>query len=305
MTKFEKILICLDLTEMDYFLINYSNYLIKTFSPKKLVFIHVMETYDLPDEITDALDESGGNLEEIVSSELEERINMGLSVKSETDVTFTVETGLTTEKLLHYTRKNKFDLAVFGKKIGYSGQGSVARKVVGMLPSSVLVISETSRNDFKKILVRMDFSSMSASTLMMAQSIANYTGANIECHHVYKLPLNYYSRQTPENLKKMKNQLTHVVIKEYEKFNRKNKITNPPPLTYSLDVKADEAQLLYNHAIKNSFDLIITGTKIKSPLASLILDSTSEKLVGGDKSLPVMVVKDHKKSVGILKAIFD
>ncbi len=305
MTKFNSILVCLDLTEMDYFLINYSNFLIKTFSPDKLVFIHVMEKYELPDEITDALDESGGNLEDLVREELEERIKMGLSVKNNTDINLTIETGLTTEKLIQYTRKNKFDLTVFGKKIGYSGQGSVARKVVGMVPSSVLVISETTRKDIKKILVRMDFSRMSVSTLMMAKAIAGYTGSTIECHHVYKLPLHYYPRQTPENIKKMRDQLGQIVESEYDKFTRKMKISDPPPLTYSLEIQADESQLLYNHAIKNSFDLIITGTKIKSPLASLILDSTSEKLVGGDKSIPVMVVKDHKKSVGILKAIFD
>ena len=304
MQQLKKILVCLDLSEMDDFLIGYSNYIISTFKPESLAFIHVMELYDLPDEIT-VFDDPQGNLEEMVREELTERIEKGIPEKGDTEISLSIEAGLTAEKLLQYTRKNKVDLTVLGKKIGYHGEGSVSRRIVGLVPSSVLVVSETSREEISKVLVRMDFSNMSASTLNMAQTIAGYTGAAVECHHVYKLPLNYYPRQTPENIKKMKVQLAEVVEKEYGKFIKKMKIANPPPVTYSLEAQVDESQLLYNHARRNGFDLILTGTKIKSSLAGLILDRTSEKLVGGDQSIPVMVVKEPGKSAGILKAFFD
>ena len=305
MQKFNNILVCLDLSEMDYFLINYSNFLISTFKPEKLTFIHVMDIYDIPDEIMDSFGGSDSNLEDVVIEELEERIGNGLSEKEGVKVSLVLEKGGTTEKILRYSRKNRIDLSILGKKVGYTGQGSVAKKVVGLLPSSVLVISETSQKSINKILVRMDFSTMAQYTLEVAQMIAKYTKATIECHHVYKLPLNYFPRQTPENIKRLKTQVGDVVNKEYSKFLKKFKIDNPLPITSSLEIQADEPQLLYNHAIINNFDLILTGTRIKSPLANLILDSTSEKLVGGEKGVPVMVVKDRKESSGLLKAIFD
>ncbi len=305
MNKFDNVLICLDLTEMDHFLISYSNFIIRTFKPGKVVFIHVMETYDIPVEIMESLDDSGGDLEDAVREELDERIESGLSFRGETEISLVIEKGMTTEKIVQFNRKNKIDLTVFGKKVGYVGEGSVARKIVGLVPSSVLVINETSQPKISKILVRMDFSKMAHTTLLMAKSLSVYTGALVECHHVYKLPLNYFPKQTPENIKKLKIQLGQLVDKEYSKFVTRMKVADPPPISYSLEIQSDESQLLYNHAIKNNFDLILTGTKIKSPLANLILDSTSEKLVGSEKSIPVMVVKDLGKSVGILKAIFD
>ncbi len=305
MRRIKNILVCLDLSEMDDFLINYSNYIIRTFKPETMVFIHVMEVYSLPDEFAGSFDGTEGDLKDMVREELYEKIRNGISENGDTRISLIIETGLTAEKLLQYIRKNKVDITILGKKIGYHGEGSVARRIVGLVPSSVLVISETSREEINKILVRMDFSSMSASTLDMAREIAGYTGAMIEFHHVYKLPLYYYPRQTPENIKKMNAQLAELVAEEYSKFIKKMKIKEPPPVTYSLETQIDESQLLYDHARRNGFDLILTGTRIKSSLGGLILDKTSEKLVGSDQNIPVMVVKDPKQSAGILKAIFD
>jgi len=303
--KFDKILVCLDLTEMDHFLINYANYIVNTFRPGRLIFIHVMEIYDIPDEIMDTFHNTEKDLEDIISEELEGNIEQGLTVKEKVDYSLVLDRGLTTEKIVEYAKNNKIDLSIMGKKIGYRGEGSVSRKIVGLIPSSVLVVSETSQHKIDKLLVRMDFTKMAWSTLQMAKLVAENTGASIECHHVYKLPLNYYPRQTPENIKKLNAQVKLLVEKEYAKFIKKMKVEDAPPCSFSLQIQTEESQLLYNYAIKNSKDLILTGTKIKSPLADLILDNVSEKLVGGEKNLPVMVVKDQKKSIGILDVIFD
>lgn len=305
MKKFEKILVCLDLTEMDHFLINYSNFIVNIFRPGSLVFIHVMDSYDIPDEIMETFHDQERDLEDIVAEELEEKIEQGLMVKDKVDYSLVVEEGMTAEKIVGYAKKNKTDLCILGKKIGYRGQGSVARKIVGLIPSNVLVVSETSQHKIDKILVRMDFSRMSYSTLMMAKTISGYTGASAECHHVYKLPLNYYPKQSPESIKIMKEKVGVIVEKEYEKFIKRMNIADAPDCSYSLQIQTEESQLLYNYAINKGVDIILTGTRMKSPLAGLILDNTSEKLVGGEKNLPVMVVKDQTKSKNILDAIFD
>lgn len=304
MYKFKKILVCLDYTEMDYYLIDYARFIVKTFKAEKLTFIHVMEAYNIPEELTDSLEDPGVDLKDLIREDLMERVDSGISGKDGVEPELVVEEGLTTEKILQYSRKDKTDLCILGKKAGYSGKGGVARKMVGLLPCSVLVVSETSRTQFKKLLVRMDFSEMAGASLLMARSISEYSGASIECHHVYKLPLNYFPRNNPDNVKRMKSQLGRFVKREYEKFIKKLKIDDPPQISYSMEIHTDESQLLYHHAIKNNVDLILTGTKIKSPLANLILDSTSEKLVGAEKNIPVMVVKDKNKSANILKSIF-
>ncbi|MDZ7777019.1 MAG: hypothetical protein U5L09_16090 [Bacteroidales bacterium] len=39
--------------------------------------------------------------------------------------------------------------------------------------------------------------------------------------------------------------------------------------------------------------------------ADVILDSTSEKLAGPEKNIPVFVMKDRKQTMGFLDALFD
>ena len=62
---------------------------------------------------------------------------------------------------------------------------------------------------------------------------------------------------------------------------------------------------LYHYGLKHQADLIMIGSKIKSELAKVILDRTSENLADVEKNIPVMIVKDRKQTLGFLEAIFD
>ena len=77
------------------------------------------------------------------------------------------------------------------------------------------------------------------------------------------------------------------------------------PCTFLYDRNYQEAQLLYHHGLKNHADLIMIGSKIKSELANVILDRTSEELAEVEKNIPVLIVKDRKQTLGFLEALFD
>ncbi len=305
MDQFKNILVCLDLTDMDEVLVKYANYLAETFNPDKITFIHVMEYYDIPEELTATFPDLDKPLDEIVKEEIDEKIEDFFEQKHAVKFEVVLESGSTTEKIIQYCRKKKVDLTLLGKKIGYSGAGGVTRKIIGLVPSTVLLVSETSPHKTEKIMVRMDFTNTSAIALKTGQTLAKDIGAELICHHVYKLPLNYFPQNAPNKIKKLKKQLGEWVEKEYHKFLKKEKLKADVPITYSMDLHGEEAQILYSQAIRNNVDLILIGTRLKSQLANIILDSTSEKLTGTDKNIPVMVVKDRKQSIGFLKALFD
>ncbi len=305
MDQFKNILVCLDLTDMDEVLVKYANYLAETFNPDKITFIHVMEYYDIPEELTATFPDLDKPLDEIVKEEIDEKIEDFFEQKHAVKFEVVLESGSTTEKIIQYCRKKKVDLTLLGKKIGYSGAGGVTRKIIGLVPSTVLLVSETSPHKTEKIMVRMDFTNTSAIALKTGQTLAKDIGAELICHHVYKLPLNYFPQNAPNKIKKLKKQLGEWVEKEYQKFLKKEKLKADVPITYSMDLHGEEAQILYSQAIRNNVDLILIGTRLKSQLANIILDSTSEKLTGTDKNIPVMVVKDRKQSIGFLKALFD
>ncbi len=305
MASFKNIIICLDLTEMDEVLIKYANFLTSTFESKKLTFIHVMETIDIPDELAEAFPDMDKPLNEIIREEIEEQVHGLFEHADKVEIDIILDSGIPTEQIIQHARKRRVDLALLGKKTGYAGEGGVAKRIVGLMPATVLMVSETSPHHINNILVRMDFSKMSAMALKTAQTIAGHTQAKVECHHVYKLPLDFMPQQSPSALQKLKKQMGGFVSKQFAGFLKKNKMEADAVCTYSIDHHGDEAQILYGYAIKTGADLVLAGSKIKSPLANVMLDSTSEKLASPNKSIPVMVVKDQKQSIGFLKALFD
>ncbi|MFP4288268.1 MAG: universal stress protein [Bacteroidales bacterium] len=303
--KFENILICLDLTEMDDSLIRYANYIVKQFDPKVITFIHIMDAYEIPEELADSFDGNHRPLDEMIREEIEDRIKANYEKNQNPDPQIVLESGLTTEKIVGFARNNAVDLTIMGKKIGFEGKGGVTKNIIGLIPSSVLLISETTQHKFEKILIRTNFAKPSVVAYNMARELSAVTGAKLEFHNVYKLPFHYFPEQTPQAILKLRKQLQPFMKKEFTRFLKKYKLPDDIPFSYSVDIKGNEAQSLYNYAIRNSIDLVVTGTRLKSELANVIMDSTSEKLASVEKNIPVMVVKDISHSIGFLKALFE
>ena len=306
MYQLDHILVTLDLSEMDDFLIRYSNYLAEKMKPKSITFMHVMNSYDIPKDILKAFPDMDEPLADIVQEDLKEKVDEHFNYGDQVKTTVLVEEGIPTEHIVEFTKDNNITLILMGKKIGYKGRGSIVGKVLNIAPSSVLLISETTRHKIEHIMVRIDFTKISELALRMGLQIQKHTDAKLSCHHVYKLPIKYFAQATPENEKKMKYHMEKYSRKEYAKFMKKMKLDPEKiPCTYSFDKENDEAQVLYNHALNNGADLILIGSRLKSELGDVVLDSTSEKLAGTEKNIPVLVVKDRKTSLGFLETLFD
>lgn len=305
MKKINNLLVCLDLTDMDDTLIRYANYAAEMFNPDKIIFYHVMDSYEMPDFLfeDDDFDELKKPVDELIKEELDEKVKTGFSGEVKHEVI--LESGMTVETIIHYVRKNNVDLTLMGKKIGYTGQGDVVKSVIGLISSSILLISETTQHQINKIMVRTNFERPSQMAFQMAERLAESVDASLEFHHVYKFPYNYYPDQSAANLKLVRKKLEPYLSKAFNKFVKKYKIPADIPFKYSLDVDGDEAQSLYKYAIKSGCDLVVTGSRIKSKLANIMTDSTSKKLAEAGKNIPVLIVKDTKDSIGFLKALFD
>ncbi|MBN1769501.1 MAG: universal stress protein [Prolixibacteraceae bacterium] len=305
MDKFENLLVCMDLTEMDHFLIKYANFLVDKISPKKIYFLHLLQSFDLPDEILDDLPEMEKPLTEIIREDLQKKVNREFFPSDGIDVLVRVEEGLKSDTLLEFTRDHKINLTIFGKKVGYVGAGSLPHRVMPLTPSSILLVNTMSEPRLEKILVRVDFSKMSEIAMKTANMLANHTGAGLSSFHAYKIPISHFPQYSPEDEKRLKEKMTKYGKKEYDKFMKKlNLSIDEIPCSYVYDKKYDEAHLLYHHGLVNSIDLIVIGSKVKSELANIILDRTSEDLADAEKNINVLIVKDRKQTLGFLEAIF-
>lgn len=305
MYQLDHILVALDLTDMDSFLIRYSNFLVEKFDPKSITFMHVMNKYDIPKEVLSSL-EMDESLADLVKEEIQEKVDEDFKYQDKISTTVVAEEGVPTENIIQYTIDKKISLTLMGKKIGYKGRGSIVRRVLNISPSSVLLVSETTRQAIEHVMVRMDFSKISEMALKMALKVKDYTGAEVSCHHVYKLPLKYFGQVTIDNSSKIKQHMERHGTREYQKFMKRLKL-DPGSIEceFSLDAENDEAHEHYKKALQNGADMIMIGSRVKSELTDVILDSTSEKLAGVEKNIPVFVVKDRKRSLGFLDKIFD
>lgn len=305
MYQLNHVLVTLDLSDMDDSLIRYANFLVDKIKPDSITFLHVLRPYEISKELIEAFPHLDEPIADIIQKGLKEKIDELFTPQNDLETTVKVQEGYPTETIVKFTQKNNITLTLMGKKMGYEGRGSIVRKVLGIIPSSVMLVSETAHRKIENILVRMDFSKMSEMALKMALRMKELTGSEVSCHHVHKLPLNYFPQSRPEEDKRLQQHVEKHSKKEFQKFMKRFKYdAEEIPFSYSLDVENEEAHLLYNRALTIGADMILIGSKIKSELADIIIDSTSEKLASPDKNIPVFIVKDRKQTMGFLKALF-
>jgi nucleotide-binding universal stress UspA family protein len=306
MEKINHILVCADLTEMDDFLIRYADYLVEHTNAKKIFFLHLLQRYDLPSEILDEFPDFQKPISKIIQEELEEHVNQAFQQKEKIAVEAVVKEGFKSDTLLQFMRDQKINLTLFGKKVGYDGTGALPRRVAPLTPSSVILVSETVTPRINKILVRVDFSKMSEIAMKTAIELAEYTGAQVVALNAYRIPISHFPQYKPEDEKRLQQKMSKHGEKEYEKFMKKLKLDSKKiPCTFVFDKHYNEAHLLYHHGLVNQVDLIMIGSKVKSELANVVLDRTSEDLADVEKNIPVMIVKDRKQTLGFLEALFD
>ena len=306
MYQLNHILVCLDLTEMDDSLIRYAAFLANKLKPESITFFHAVRPFDIPNEILKAFPELDEPIPEIIREELQEKVDNQFSPDVDLKISTIVQEGYATETIVKFTQQNNITLTLMGKKMGYQGSGGLVRKILGLIPSSVLLVSETAHEKIDNLLVRMDFSRISEMTLQMALRINQLTGASVSCHHVYKLPLSYFPQTQSEDDERLKKYVDRISNKEFHKFVKKYKHENDDiPFSFSIDTENEEAQILYRQALITGADMIVIGSIIKSELSDIIVDSTSEKLAESEKNIPVLIVNDRKQSMGFLKSFFN
>lgn len=300
-----KLLVCLDLSAMDETLLRYARYAAETFHPELVTFMHVVDAYDIPDEISEILSGYPVPVEDMLRSELHDRIEKFYGGEESVKYQVHIQSGFVVESIIDYARSNNPDLTLMGKKTQSEGEGSVAKNVLGLIPSSVLLITDITRHEINRIMVRTNFARPSVLAFQMASLVAKHTHATIEFHHVYKLPYNYFSDQTPKTLAKVRCKMNPYMEKKYAKFIKKFQIQEAVGFSYSLDFQNDEARSLCAYAAQKEVDMIVTGTRLRTQLAHVIMDSTSAKLAAIEKNNAVLIVKDAKDTVGFLTALFD
>lgn len=156
-----KILVGLDLSEMDVYLLEYMHTLDRLFEIESVTFLHNIKLGELSIELL-----SSGVLKKIyakIKTDLQnsvERVGLTFSYRVEVQME-----SLSEKAFEQVYRKDKYDLLVVGRKQKLSGNGALAYKLVRLFPGATMFVPETFRTPIKVVVEAITFSKYTKSIL--------------------------------------------------------------------------------------------------------------------------------------------
>ncbi|MGB3781056.1 MAG: universal stress protein [Tunicatimonas sp.] len=300
MKPFNRWMVGLDFTATDDSLIEYVACLAHVLPPQKIYFVHVLTSFEVPEEMKRYLPGGKGPTRESIRRQLEARVRPHFDAE-ETTVVCEVYEGATNFELWREAYRHDIDLFIAGSKPIGHGRGLLPQKFVRKSTCSVCFVPEHDVHPLRKIIVPTDFSEYAAKALNTAITIAQQQAdCQLVCLHVYELPHAYYYNQFPrQQYAELMERKAH---NEYEQW-----IDNIDTKGMSIEpvFRLLEHPYVVDHLLKEAkaqpVDLIVMGAGGHSLLSRIFLGSHVERMVGMEKSIPLMIVKDKARDIGIME----
>lgn len=281
-----KVMVAMDLTEMDSILLAYVSFLCKVWNIEHLYFTHNIKQYKLYDLYDEFLEE-GITVEDIVDRGLQETIEKHYTASVPHSVLITSDDY--TESILgHLAEDYKIDIMVTGNKDELQGTGALSQKLVRMLDANVLLVPEEAKHRMENVLVPTDFSSASAACFTVANSLVERSGGKIEALHVYNIPSFFFPYiNTEKAIDK-----TELHLKEKVKqFRKKHKLSEQLSFRYTDREDLSVVEAIELHAEKGEFDIVVISARGGNNITSLFVGSITNDLLIRNRKMPLLVIR--------------
>jgi nucleotide-binding universal stress UspA family protein len=305
MDEIKRVLVALDLTEMDETLISYVTRLSNEVALDQVYFLNVMKSLEIPEKIMKKYPKLVAPMDEATSRQIQFTIDevAGDQLKSEYEIMVT--DGNAAEKILKWSKIKEIDLIVMGRKSGLEGEGIASRKVVRLSPCSVILVPEVLPDILRKIVVPIDYSPASRLAFEFALLIAaKIPGLQITCLNVYEVPSGYHTsgksyEEFAEIMKANAEESFQEFIGGYDlegvSINGK----------FELNESGTTEKKIYQFSLRERASAIAVGSKGRTQAAALLLGSVSEKLITLNSNMPQIVVKQRGRNMDFLEALLE
>jgi nucleotide-binding universal stress UspA family protein len=264
LNKIKKILVAIDFSQKSDLAFAEAINLAKT-NNAEITLLHVMERKK-EDELVDRIlskilpESLWLSTKEYYSSLLQAKIEVATKQKIKINqVVF--NNGNPAKRIIQYTKKHKFDLLVIGAHGKYSLRdtfiGTTAEYLVEKTKCPVLIIKIRGKNDYKNILLPVDFSNASKKAVQFGQAL--FPRASFELYHVggheyVDLVNKDLSHSKRSELKKAIFSYLDNEMKKFLKLMKRKKTS------YHFDFGYPSLSII-KEAKKNNVDLLIMGTQ--------------------------------------------
>lgn len=295
MKSFERILVALDHSVFDEKLIRYFNTFSDLIAPQKVHFLYVDHDLEIPPGMEIIYNDEAGNplsKDELLKTALKRKVDTGYTKRHQAEVTVDILEGDPLKEILHWVKVKEADLLIVGNKKLSEGSGVMAKKIARHTNCAVLFVPETSQENIHKVLVPVDFSDHSKAAMQGAIDLAReLQDVEVTAFNTYDVPMtgnpsiNLSYARVKDDIAAFKREALEKFVLGFDSkgvtlssAQTVNEIGNP-------------AKQIYAYAVKGSFDLIVIGAKGRSTLERVFLGSVTEKLLGLDKEIPVLVLR--------------
>jgi len=304
MYNLSRVLICLDLSEVDDQLIKAASQVANYLDGERFFFLHVVESLELPHKIKKMYPDLLASVDETAKRIIDDKIQSNFRNPEDFDYEIDVVEGNTTDIILKWSQKNQVDLLIMGKKVKDDGSGMLPEKIVKLCHCSFLLVPFNSYHGLKRIMVPLDFSENSKMALEQAIHLSKKTGASVICQHYYKVPSGYHA--TGKSYAEFAEIMRANATKEFHHFLKSMDMGKDQfPCIYSLVNGEEPAHVIHDTAINEEMDLIVMGSKGRTGLASILMGSIAMKTVKYDLEVELLVVKNKKENMGFLEALLN
>lgn len=302
MFNLKKILVCLDMTKMDEFVIEYAGLLAKTMESDEIYFFHVNAQLEVPSSVREKYPELYGPVADDYKSKMEKAVSNSFPDYKDFRHEFVVREGSPSQKILEWSEIEAMDLIIMGKKSELKGKGVNPKKIANISHCSILFVPERARVSLDTLFVPIDFSIRSTTGVEQAMAIKKHNQAQVILQHVYFVPQGYhYTGKTYDEFAII---MRDNSIKDYNMFMKRHKYdqTNFKDI-YTLDDDDAPADKIYLEALNYNADLIILPSRGRTKAASLLLGSVAIELLKFHQRIPYMVIKDKRENMSFFQAL--
>lgn len=303
MYQYKRWMIGLDFTMMDKTVISYVSDLAARLKPEKIYFVHAQANMDHDEELHMRFPELSQPVDEQMQEKMEKEVLHYFKPLEGCELEYQVLEGSPFEELLEWSTIKLIDLVILGRKRKLRGSGIMPQLLARKVMCSVLFIPENRKFELDDMLVSTDFSDYAQLALDEAISIARQNAdATVYAFNGFTLPTGYY--KTGKSEEEFCQIMHDNAIKKYNHMIAETDVddTHIAPLLV-FDSKNDPAVMINETAHKKKVDLILIGARGRTATTALFLGSVAEKLLAMDKDIPLLIVKDKKKTFNFLELL--
>ena len=306
MYPIKRILVALDLSELDPLLIKFASFIARSAGAEKVYFVNILRNIyipsdvlkEFPDLIKNAVAERRQQISELVKQNFEPL--EGLKMQ------YIVKDGQPAKRILQMTKDSDIDLVLAGKKRTLEGSGVLVQRLARRAGCSLLIVPEGSPVQIRKLLVPSDFSENSKLALETALNIAHRNAPDVQVvvQNVFAVPAGYH--YTGKSYQDFAEIMKKHARRDYKKFIKTIELKGVKVKdVYSLDKNDNKMSDIYDKALEMKVDGIVMGAKGRTAATALFLGSIAERAIQMNKQFPLLIVRPMGQNAGFIDFILD